>query len=218
MLKNSALTGGTPCQCTSPGACQNSRDSGRYSTIDSHMALWKPGSSATSLVSGAPPRYTWANWPPSISADRPMMPRNPTAYSAPSWSMSLRRCRPVRNATSSTAGVGNRPWVASAAATIMASVADGSRVSAMAGPTSGTMLASDMAAIVMKNSAASAMGCRQNARTPSLTQAMPVRAGTIFSFMAMGQKEGGRAMCCKPATDGRRALAARARNGWGRAA
>ena len=40
-----------------------------------------------------------------------------------------------------------------------------------------------MAAMVMKNSAASAMGCRQNVRTPSLTQAMPVPAETMLSFM-----------------------------------
>ena len=38
-LKNSAFTGGTPCQCTRPGACQNSSDSGRYKAIDSHMAV-----------------------------------------------------------------------------------------------------------------------------------------------------------------------------------
>ena len=47
----------------------------------------------------------------------------------------------------------------------------------------GYMVASDMAAMVMKNRAASAMGCRQNARMPSLTQARPVRAGTMWSFM-----------------------------------
>ena len=97
--------------------------------------------------------------------------------------MSRRCCRPVRKATSDTAGVGKRPCTASAAATIMASVAEGSRASATAGPTSGIMVASDMAAMVMKNRAASAMGCRQNARMPSLTQARPVRAGTMWSFM-----------------------------------
>src|SRR5438270_10441236 len=31
-LKNRLLTGGTPCQCTSAGACQNASDTGRYST------------------------------------------------------------------------------------------------------------------------------------------------------------------------------------------
>ncbi|GDY35159.1 hypothetical protein ACINB_10510 [Acidovorax sp. NB1] len=73
----------------------------------------------------------------------------------------------------------------------MASVADGSSASAMAGPTRGTMVASDMEAMVMKNSAASAMGCRQNARMPSLTQAMPVRAGTMWSFIEWGAGEDG---------------------------
>ena len=111
------------------------------------------------------------------------MPRKATAYSTPSVSMSRSRSRPVRNATSSTVGIGNRPCDACAAATIMASVAEGSSARAMAGPTSGIIVASDIAAMVMKNSAASAMGCRQNARTPSLTQAMPVRAGTMWSFM-----------------------------------
>src|SRR3989344_1873682 len=151
MLKNSALTGGTPCQCTSPGACQNSSDSGRYSTMESHIALWNAGSSATSLLSWAPPRYTLANCPPSIRADRPITARKQAAYRAPS--------------------------------TIMARVADGSSISATAGPTSGIMEASDMDAMVMKNSAASAMGCFQNVRIPSLTQVMPVRAGTMWSFM-----------------------------------
>src|SRR4051812_7720586 len=31
-LKKRLLTGGTPCQCTSAGACQNASETGRYST------------------------------------------------------------------------------------------------------------------------------------------------------------------------------------------
>ena len=44
---------------------------------------------------------------------------------------------------------------------------------------SGNMVTIDMAAMVMKNSADSAMGWRQKTRMPPLTQAMPVRAGTM---------------------------------------
>ena len=111
--------------------------------------------------------------------------------------MSRSRWRPVRNATSSTAGVGNLPCDACAAATIIASVDEGSRASAIAGPTSGTRVASDMAAMVMKNSAAMAMGCRQNARIPSLTQVRPVRAGTMWSFMALWKQENMPAARCR---------------------
>ena len=107
--------------------------------------------------------------------------------------MSRSRWRPVRNATSSTVGIGKRPCTASAEATIMASVADGSSTSASADPTSGTIDASDMAAMVMKNSAAMAMGWRQNTRMPLLTQSMPVRAGTMWSFMAVWYRVGRRA-------------------------
>jgi hypothetical protein len=73
--------------------------------------------------------------------------------------------------------------MASAAATIIASVAEGSRASASAGPMRGTMVAMDMAAIAMKNSAASAIGWRQKARMPRRTHCRPVRAGTRWSFM-----------------------------------
>ena len=55
-----------------------------------------------------------------------------------------------------------------------ASVAAGSSARAMGAPTSGTSVASDIAAMVMKNSAASASGWRQNARTPSCTHFTPV--------------------------------------------
>ena len=65
----------------------------------------------------------------------------------------------------------------------MASVAEGSSVSASAGPTSGTIEANDMAAMVIKNRAAMAMGWRRKTKMPLLTQARPVRAGTMCSFM-----------------------------------
>ena len=73
--------------------------------------------------------------------------------------------------------------MASAAATIITSVAAGNSASASAGPISGTMVAIDMAAMVMKNRDAMASGWRQNTRIPLLTQSMPVRAGTMWSFM-----------------------------------
>ena len=53
-LKNRAFTGGTPCQCTRPGACQNSSDSGSDSTVAVHMAFWKLGSDAICAVTGVP--------------------------------------------------------------------------------------------------------------------------------------------------------------------
>ena len=65
----------------------------------------------------------------------------------------------------------------------MASVAEGSSVSANAGPTSGTIEAIDMAAMVMKNRAAMASGWRRKTKMPLLTQARPVRAGTMCSFI-----------------------------------
>ncbi|MNV90436.1 hypothetical protein D3C71_1848230 [compost metagenome] len=55
-LKNSAFTGGMPCQWISPGACQNISDSGMYSAIETHIAIWKSGSSAISRVMVSPPR------------------------------------------------------------------------------------------------------------------------------------------------------------------
>lgn len=73
--------------------------------------------------------------------------------------------------------------MASAEATIIASVAEGSSASASAGPINGTTEASDIAAMVMKNSAAMAMGWRRNTAMPLLTQVMPVLAGTMWSFM-----------------------------------
>ncbi|MNR45683.1 hypothetical protein D3C85_1645620 [compost metagenome] len=97
--------------------------------------------------------------------------------------MARRRWRPVRNATSSSVGVGKRPCVASAAATIMASDVQGSSASASAGPMSGTSVTSDMPAMARKKSAARAKGWRQKVWTPSLTHWTPVRAGTIWSFM-----------------------------------
>ena len=112
-----------------------------------------------------------------------MIARKPTAYSRPSVTMAFRRWRPVRKATSSSAGVGKRPWVASAAATIIASEVAGSSASARAGPINGTMLISDMPTMARIKIAARAMGWRQKVWTPSLTHWTPVRAGTIWSFM-----------------------------------
>jgi hypothetical protein len=112
-----------------------------------------------------------------------MISRKPAAYMAPSVSMEFRRWRPVRNATSSRAGVGARPCDASAAATIMASDVAGSRPSAITGPTSGSTVTSDMAAMDRKNSAASASGCWRKVRMPCCTHCRPVRAGTMRSFM-----------------------------------
>ena len=62
-------------------------------------------------------------------------------------------------------------------------MAEGSSASASGVPTSGTIEASDIAAIVIKNSAAMAMGWRQNTPIPALTQMTPEWAGTILSFM-----------------------------------
>ncbi|MNI98059.1 hypothetical protein D3C73_1568270 [compost metagenome] len=79
------------------------------------------------------------------------------------------RSGPERKATSSRDGLGKRPWVASAAATIMASEEQGSRARASAGPTKGTIVTNDMQAMARKNSAARAMGWRQKVWMPSLT-------------------------------------------------
>ena len=116
----------------------------------------------------------------------PITAIKPAAYSAPSCNICTKRCCPVRNATSSTVGVGKRPWIASAEATIIASVAEGSSASASGVPTNGTIEASDIAAMVIKNSAAIAMGWRQNTPMPPLTQMTPEWAGTILSFMWAG--------------------------------
>src|SRR5437868_7710833 len=48
-LKNRLLTGGTPCQCTSAGACQKASDTGRYSTALASSSMRNSGDSATSV-------------------------------------------------------------------------------------------------------------------------------------------------------------------------
>ena len=55
-LKNRLLTGGSPCQCTSAGACQNSSDRGRYSITETHIALWKSVEATISRVILPPTR------------------------------------------------------------------------------------------------------------------------------------------------------------------
>ena len=56
MLKNRLFMGDTPCQCTSAGACQKSMESGRYSAVETHMAVWKSGAETSSCVILPPSR------------------------------------------------------------------------------------------------------------------------------------------------------------------
>jgi hypothetical protein len=70
--------------------------------------------------------------------------------------MECRCWLPERKATSSSAGVGLRPWAASDAATIMVSEMQGSSASAMTGPISGRAEIRDMLAMPRKNRAARA--------------------------------------------------------------
>src|SRR5438105_14898646 len=96
--------------------------------------------------------------------------------------------RPARNALSRTVGIGNCPVAASSVATMRPSVAAGTIASATAQPRYGTSERNEAPAAYMKNRLASASGRLKKVRMPSLTHWMPVRAGTMLSFI--GKYEG----------------------------
>jgi len=83
----------------------------------------------------------------------------PAAYMAPKASMARALRLSARRPVSKISGMGNFPCVASRVAAIRPSVAAGSTVMAMGRPIIGTMLATDMMAMNMKNSPINARGC-----------------------------------------------------------
>ena len=97
--------------------------------------------------------------------------------------MARSRCLPARNALISTVGMGKRPFSASCVAAISPSVAAGTMPSASTNPTTGISSRMEKLAVYMKNRPVSASGCLPKVLMPSLTHWMPVRAGTMLSFM-----------------------------------
>jgi hypothetical protein len=79
--------------------------------------------------------------------------------------------------------MGNLPLSASCVAAISPSVAAGTIMNAKISPKTGRNDSSVPAAMYRKNSPDMARGCCRKVLMPSLTQVMPVLAGTILSFM-----------------------------------
>jgi hypothetical protein len=90
---------------------------------------------------------------------------------------------PVLKAVKSTEGMGNLPLQASCVAAIKPMVAAGNTINAKAAPMNGTCDTKETKAMNMKNKPPRANGCLKNVLIPSLTQAIPVRAGTTFNEM-----------------------------------
>ena len=80
-------------------------------------------------------------------------------------------------------GIGNLPRVTSRVAAISPKVVAGNRVMARGKPNTGTMVATVISAMNMKNNPAMARGCLKKVAIPSLTHRAPLRAGTRLSFM-----------------------------------
>ncbi len=86
------------------------------------------------------------------------------------------RALPPRKAVSSSEGMGKRPCSASRVAAMRPSVAAGTRATATAVPSTGTMDSTDTKAMNMKNRPDMASGWRRKVRMPSLTHCQPVPA------------------------------------------
>lgn len=80
--------------------------------------------------------------------------------------------------------MGNLPLLASCVAAIKPMVAAGNTTKASTVPTNGSCDTNEINAMNMKNKPPRASGCLKNVLMPSLTQAIPVRAGTTFREMA----------------------------------
>src|SRR5438105_1314287 len=137
-LKNRLLTGGTPCQCTSAGACQNASDTGRYSTevqssVDS--SAWTNSGICASSTASLPATSGTSTMKCTTSEISTIA----TAYSTPRTSIARTRSRLARKPVNSKCGIGKALVCATLVAAIRPSVPAGTIAIASSGPISGTI-------------------------------------------------------------------------------